>query len=169
MLPAAPATAAGPQAFRAEIGRTVSVLQRLLQGRRAAGADVAEFAGRSVEEQRPVTYRRRVYEVIADCPKPVIAAGKVAVNPGTISAAADEFRVSITGKGGHGSSPHKSVDAIMVAAIDNASHTIASLFVTAIDMPSNLTDFTMAQLLVFVRVILFLLQSVVFPLNGRLS
>ncbi len=39
-----------------------------------AGADVAEFAGRSVEEQRPVTYRRRVYEVIAECPKPVIAA-----------------------------------------------------------------------------------------------
>ena len=39
-----------------------------------AGADVAEFAGRSVDEQRPVTYRRRVYEVIAECPKPVIAA-----------------------------------------------------------------------------------------------
>ncbi|MBT8337805.1 MAG: enoyl-CoA hydratase/isomerase family protein [Gemmatimonadetes bacterium] len=39
-----------------------------------AGADVAEFAGRSVDEQRPVTYRRRVYEVIASCPKPVIAA-----------------------------------------------------------------------------------------------
>lgn len=39
-----------------------------------AGADVAEFAGRSVDEQRPATYRRRVYEVIADFPKPVIAA-----------------------------------------------------------------------------------------------
>lgn len=39
-----------------------------------AGADVAEFAGRSVEEQRPVTYRRRIYEVIADFPKPVVAA-----------------------------------------------------------------------------------------------
>ena len=60
-------------------------------------------------------------------------------------------------------------DAIMVAVIDNACHSIASLFVIAIDMPSNLKDFTMAQLFVFVRVILFLLQSVVFPLNGRLS
>lgn len=39
-----------------------------------AGADVAEFAGRSMEEQRPVTYRRRIYEVVADFPKPVIAA-----------------------------------------------------------------------------------------------
>jgi len=47
---------------------------------------------------------------------PVIRVGKVAVNPGVISAAADEFRVTITGKGGHGSSPHKSVDAVMVAA-----------------------------------------------------
>jgi amidohydrolase len=47
---------------------------------------------------------------------PAIRVGKVAVNPGIISAAADEFRVAITGKGGHGSSPHKSVDAVMVAA-----------------------------------------------------
>lgn len=39
-----------------------------------AGADVAEFAGRSVEEQRPVTWRRRIYEVVADFPKPVVAA-----------------------------------------------------------------------------------------------
>lgn len=46
----------------------------------------------------------------------VIAAGKVAVNPGAVSASADEFRVTITGEGGHGSSPHKGVDAIMVAA-----------------------------------------------------
>ena len=47
---------------------------------------------------------------------PVIKVGKIAVNPGIISAAADEFRVDIVGKGGHGSSPHKSIDAIMVAA-----------------------------------------------------
>jgi amidohydrolase len=47
---------------------------------------------------------------------PVIKTGVVAVNPGTVSAAADEFRVVITGKGGHGSSPHKSIDAVVVAA-----------------------------------------------------
>jgi amidohydrolase len=47
---------------------------------------------------------------------PVIQVGRVAVNPGVVSAAADEFRVVITGKGGHGSSPHKSVDAVVVAA-----------------------------------------------------
>ncbi|NQT15227.1 MAG: hypothetical protein HQ582_20895 [Planctomycetes bacterium] len=35
-------TPAGPQGLRAEIGRTVPVLKRLLQERRVAGADVAE-------------------------------------------------------------------------------------------------------------------------------
>lgn len=39
-----------------------------------AGADVAEFAGRTVDQQRPVTYRRRIYETLAEFPKPVIAA-----------------------------------------------------------------------------------------------
>jgi enoyl-CoA hydratase len=39
-----------------------------------AGADVAEFASRSPEEQREVYKRRRVYETVAEFPKPVIAA-----------------------------------------------------------------------------------------------
>ncbi len=39
-----------------------------------AGADVTEFAARSPEEQRAVYARRRVYETVADFPKPVIAA-----------------------------------------------------------------------------------------------
>jgi amidohydrolase len=47
---------------------------------------------------------------------PEIHAGRVAVNAGAVSAAADDFKITITGKGGHGSSPHKAVDAIVVAA-----------------------------------------------------
>lgn len=39
-----------------------------------AGADVAEFADRSVDQQREHTYGRRVYEVVSDFPKPTIAA-----------------------------------------------------------------------------------------------
>jgi len=39
-----------------------------------AGADVAEFAARTPEEQREVYGRRRVYEAAADFPKPIIAA-----------------------------------------------------------------------------------------------
>jgi enoyl-CoA hydratase len=39
-----------------------------------AGADVAEFAGRTPAEQREVYQRRRVYDALADFPKPVICA-----------------------------------------------------------------------------------------------
>ncbi len=39
-----------------------------------AGADITEFAMRSLEEQREHTHGRRVYEVVAEFPKPTIAA-----------------------------------------------------------------------------------------------
>ena len=39
-----------------------------------AGADVAEFAGRDAGEQRKVYQRRRVYDAVADFPKPILAA-----------------------------------------------------------------------------------------------
>ena len=39
-----------------------------------AGADITEFAARTADEQREVYARRRVYETVADFPKPVIAA-----------------------------------------------------------------------------------------------
>jgi len=39
-----------------------------------AGADITEFASRTPEEQRAVYDERRVYETVADFPKPVIAA-----------------------------------------------------------------------------------------------
>lgn len=40
----------------------------------AAGADVSEFAERTHVEQREVYKHRRVYEAVADFPKPIIAA-----------------------------------------------------------------------------------------------
>jgi enoyl-CoA hydratase len=39
-----------------------------------AGADIGEFASRTVAEQRDVYLRRRVYDALASFPKPVIAA-----------------------------------------------------------------------------------------------
>lgn len=39
-----------------------------------AGADITEFAARTAMEQREVYTRRRIYETVADFPKPVIAA-----------------------------------------------------------------------------------------------
>ena len=45
-----------------------------------------------------------------------IEAGVIGLSPGPVMAAADEFRVRITGKGGHGAMPHQTTDAIVVAA-----------------------------------------------------
>jgi len=39
-----------------------------------AGADITEFASRTADEQRAVYHHRRIYETVADFPKPVIAA-----------------------------------------------------------------------------------------------
>ena len=39
-----------------------------------AGADITEFAARTADEQREVYRHRRIYETVADFPKPVIAA-----------------------------------------------------------------------------------------------
>lgn len=39
-----------------------------------AGADISEFASRTAEEQRAVYSEPRIYEVVGDFPKPVIAA-----------------------------------------------------------------------------------------------
>lgn len=65
---------------------------------------------------------------------PAVPAGKVAVNRGVISAAADDFSIKITGKGGHGSSPHVGVDAIAVAAhFLTTLQTVVSRRVSALD------------------------------------
>ena len=42
--------------------------------------------------------------------------GTIGITPGPVNAAADEFHVTIFGKGGHGASPHMAVDAIPCAA-----------------------------------------------------
>ena len=42
--------------------------------------------------------------------------GTIGFTPGVCNAAADEFYITITGKGGHGASPHTSIDTIPCAA-----------------------------------------------------
>jgi amidohydrolase len=46
-----------------------------------------------------------------------IPAGKVALFPREAMANADEFTIRIHGKGGHGSAPHETVDALMISAL----------------------------------------------------
>ena len=42
--------------------------------------------------------------------------GTFALRPGALMAAPDHFKITVTGKGGHGSEPHTAVDPIFVAA-----------------------------------------------------
>ena len=46
----------------------------------------------------------------------MLPTGKVASVPGPMMAAPDEFTIKITGRGGHGSTPHLTIDPIVVAA-----------------------------------------------------
>jgi amidohydrolase len=45
-----------------------------------------------------------------------IPTGKVAVNPGPVMAAVDEFHLRIVGKGGHGAIPHETRDSVVAGA-----------------------------------------------------
>ncbi len=42
--------------------------------------------------------------------------GKVGVRPGAVFASMDEFRMTVTGKGGHGGAPHQTIDPVVAAA-----------------------------------------------------
>lgn len=45
-----------------------------------------------------------------------LRAGRIGNRPGTIMGAADSFKVTLYGKGGHGSMPHRSIDPVVMAA-----------------------------------------------------
>lgn len=57
-----------------------------------------------------------VSAIIGTHVEPELPAGSVGLVAGPISAAADDFNVKIIGKAGHGSAPHRGVDAVVVAA-----------------------------------------------------
>jgi hippurate hydrolase len=46
----------------------------------------------------------------------LLPAGKVGIVPGILSTNADSLRITIYGKGGHGSAPHTTIDPIVIAA-----------------------------------------------------
>jgi amidohydrolase len=60
--------------------------------------------------------------------------GRIVVGSGPIMAAADGFKLTIQGKGGHGASPHRAVDPVLVGAyIVTALQTLVSREVDPID------------------------------------
>ncbi len=46
---------------------------------------------------------------------PGLAVGEFAIRPGPLMASADEFRITVTGKGGHAAEPHLAVDTTLAA------------------------------------------------------
>jgi amidohydrolase len=58
---------------------------------------------------------------------PEIETGNVGHRPGVMTAAADQIRITVIGKGGHASRPHQTVDAVLMASLAvNAVHHIVS-------------------------------------------
>ncbi len=47
---------------------------------------------------------------------PGLPVGEFAIRPGSLLASADEFEITVTGKGGHAATPHEAVDTTLVAA-----------------------------------------------------
>ena len=68
-----------------------------------------------------------VQEVYGMHNMPGIPVGSFAIRPGAIMAAADQFDIVLTGKGGHAAKPHECIDTTLVAAhVIVALQTIAS-------------------------------------------
>ncbi|MCB6177539.1 M20 family metallopeptidase [Rhodobacter sp. Har01] len=71
--------------------------------------------------------RWNVQEVYGMHNMPGIPVGHFAIRPGALMAAADQFEITVTGKGGHAAKPHDCIDSTVVAAhIIVAAQTIAS-------------------------------------------
>jgi hippurate hydrolase len=65
---------------------------------------------------------------------PGLPAGKIAVRPGPMMAAADRITIHIEGKGGHGAHPHQAIDPVLVAGhIITAVQSIVGRNVSPID------------------------------------
>ena len=65
---------------------------------------------------------------------PGMAAGSFAVSPGPVMASSNEFKITITGKGGHAAMPHNAIDPVVVACqLVQGFQTIVSRNVKPID------------------------------------
>ncbi|HAQ41169.1 MAG TPA: amidohydrolase, partial [Clostridiales bacterium] len=76
------------------------------------GEEVAQGAKRMIEEGA----LNGVDEIFGMHVSGNIQAGKIAVGSGPRMASADMFKITVKGKGGHGSTPHLGVDALLAAS-----------------------------------------------------
>jgi amidohydrolase len=98
-------------------GRVVFAFQ---PGEEGAGGARAMIASGVLDDPRPdVVFGVHLWTALS--------VGHVGVAPGAMMAAVDEFRIDVTGPGGHAASPHETRDAIVAAAqIVTALQTIVS-------------------------------------------
>jgi len=93
----------------------------------AVGVDVPVLAVMQPREEVPRSgaidlvasgslHRHDVRAVIGAHVQPRVAAGVIAVKPGATNAAADQFDVVISGRGGHGGYPHTTADPVLALA-----------------------------------------------------
>ncbi len=81
---------------------------------------------------------------------PGIPVGQFAVRPGPVMAAADQFDITVTGKGGHAAKPHECIDTTLVAAqiivalqsvvarnVDPLHHAVISVCVVSTDSTAH--------------------------------
>jgi amidohydrolase len=66
--------------------------------------------------QDGMMYRWKIDEVYGMHNMPGIPVGQFAIRPGAMMAAADQFDITLTGKGGHAAKPHDCIDTMVVAA-----------------------------------------------------
>jgi amidohydrolase len=122
------------------IGLTVA---RLLYERQEALSGTVKFVFQPAEEGLGGA-AKMIAEGVLEGPRPDIALalhiwndkplGWLGITPGPVMAAADTFDIALTGKGGHGASPHQTKDPLVAAAqIVSAVQNIVSRNVNPLD------------------------------------
>jgi amidohydrolase len=91
----------------ARIGVDVPMLMLLQPREEAAPSGAADIVDSGL------LAAERVRAVIAAHVQPRVAAGMIAVTPGPVNAATDEFEITITGRGGHAGYPHTTRDPVL--------------------------------------------------------
>lgn len=92
------------------------------------------FAGAKAMMDDGLFERFPVREVYAIHNSPETKAGVIGVTQGPMQAAADKFKIVVSGRGGHGARPHNCIDPVLVAAhIITAVQSIASRNINTAD------------------------------------
>ena len=96
----------------------VALLQPREEGAPSGAADVVGTG---------VLPEERVGAVIAAHVQPQLPPGVVNATPGPVNAATDEFTITVTGHGGHGSYPHTTADPVLAlcAVVVNLQHLVS--------------------------------------------